>query len=94
VKIEMIAATVALVVSIASGSVAIENRYALDADLLDLEYATNMYHVESEIQRAQDRLEGLLNIPVDERRQWMEREIDRLVNLIDRLVRQLETLRG
>ena len=93
-KIEAIAATAALVISIAGGSIAVEHRYALSADLMQHEFATDTYHVEMEIQRAQDKLEGLLNIPVDERQPWMEREVDRLENLIARLVRQLENLRG
>lgn len=85
----MIAATVALVVSIVGGTVAIENRYTLQSDFTNQVVASDRYHLEQEIRRAQDRLNELLNHPDRGRAEWIAREIQRLQNVIDRLERQL-----
>jgi hypothetical protein len=95
VKMEHMVTAVSLVGAIAGGIYFAEDRYAHSTELDEQEavfqervqYANN-YHLEKEIERAQDKLEGLLLIPDNERRQWQDKEIIRLENLIDRLIRQ------
>jgi len=87
-NIEHIITGCSLVAAIAGGIYFAEDRYTsnevFEARAL---YADN-YHLEKEIQRAQDKLEGLLLIPSNERRPWQVKEIIRLENLIARKIRE------
>ena len=86
-KAESIVTIVSLVTAIAGASYFIDDRYAMATDLNErIQYADN-YHLEKEIERAQDKLEGLLLIPSAERRPWQKQEIIRLENLIAKLIR-------
>ena len=87
-KTENIVTVMSLVTAIAGGAYFIDDRYAMATDFEErVQYADN-YHLEKEIERAQDKLEGLLLIPSQERRSWQRQEIIRLENLIAKLIRQ------
>ena len=87
-KTEHIVTVVSLVTAIAGASYFIDDRYESAADAKErAQYADN-YHLEKEIERAQDKLQGLLLIPSEERRPWQKKEISRLENLIARKIRE------
>ena len=86
-KVEHMITIVSLVTAIAGASYFIDDRYQLATDADAREMYTDNYHLEKEIERAQDKLEGLLLIPSEERREWQKSEIIRLENLINKLIR-------
>ena len=86
-KVEHLVTVASLVTAIAGASYFIDDRYAQASDFQAEQLYTSNYHLEQEIQRAQDKLEGLLLIPSEERRSWQLQEIIRLENLIARLIR-------
>ena len=87
IKATNVITIVSLVTAIAGGAYFLDDRYAhADAFTEQVMYSAN-YHLEQEIARAQDKLDGLLAIPSDERRPWQDREIVRLENIIKRLIR-------
>ena len=87
-KIEHVVTIMSLVTAIAGGAYFIDDRYTAATDFDErVKYADN-YHLEREIERAQDKLESLLLIPSNERRPWQNSEIVRLENLISRLIRR------
>ena len=90
-KTENIVTIVSLITAISGAAYFIDDRYAMATDVEQrILYADN-YHLEQEIQRAQDKLEGLLLIPSNERRPWQNKEIIRLENLIARLIRSKQS---
>lgn len=79
---------VSLVTAIAGAAYFVDDRYASAAAFEDrIRYTTN-YHVEKQIEWAQYKLESLLLIPSEERRDWQKKEISRLRNRIDKLIRE------
>ncbi len=90
-KIETLAVAVGAVVAIVTATIAVDYRYALADELQRFQYDTYMYRQETAISRAQDKLDGLLSIPPNQRQEWEEREISRLLNQIDRLIREMES---
>lgn len=86
-KAEQIVTVVSLITAIAGASYFIDDRYAMASDFEERVLYADNYHLEQEIARAQDKLEGLLLIPSAERRPWQQQEIIRLENLIARLIR-------
>lgn len=87
VNVTSLVTVVSLVTAIAGAGYFIDDRYAHSEDFqAQVMYSSN-YHLEQEIQRAQDKLDGILAIPADERRAWQTREIDRLEHIIERLIR-------
>ena len=88
-KIEHLITVVSLVTAIAGAAYFIDDRYASASAFDEQTKYTNNYHLEQEIERAQDKLNGLLMIPPDLRRPWQSKEIIRLQNLISRLIRSL-----
>ena len=87
-KIEQLVTVVSLITAIAGASYFIDDRYLQASEFNDRTMFTNNYHLEKEIERAQDKLEGLLLIPSEERRNWQKQEIIRLENLIAKLIRK------
>ena len=87
-KVEQLVTVLSLVTAIAGASYFIDDRYAMATDFEERERYTDNYHLEKEIERAQDKLEGLLLIPSDERRGWQRAEIIRLENLIAKKIRE------
>ena len=87
-KVQQLVTVSSLVAAIAGGAYFFDDRYQLSADAKERVLFTNNYHLEMEIERAQDKLEGLLLIPSEERRGWQKKEITRLENLIKKLIRQ------
>ena len=87
-KVQQLVTVSSLVAAIAGGAYFFDDRYQLSSDAQERELFTNNYHLEREIERAQDKLQGLLLIPSEERREWQRKEIIRLENLINRLIRQ------
>lgn len=87
-KVQQLVTVVSLVTAIAGASYFIDDRYAMATDFDERLKYTNNYHLEQEIQLAQDKLEGLLLIPSEERRPWQEKEIRRLENLIAKKIRE------
>ena len=86
-KVQQLVTVFSLITAIAGASYFIDDRYAMATDFEDRERFTNNYHREKEIERAQDKLEGLLLIPSGERREWQKKEIIRLENLIAKKIR-------
>ena len=80
---------ISLITAIAGGAYFVDDRYASASEFNEQRSYTDNYHLEKEIERAQDKLEGLLIIPSDERHSWQIQEIIRLENLIARLIRSL-----
>ena len=87
-RLEQAIASIGLVGSLAGIIYVVEDRYQSADDFESRVQYTDNYHLEKEIERAQDKLEGLLLIPSDERRTWQNAEIIRLENLINKLIRQ------
>lgn len=87
-KTQNVVTIVSLVTAIAGGSYFIDDRYAQASDVKDRILFTNNYHLEKEIERAQDKLAGLLLIPVAQRQPWQSKEIIRLENLINKKIRE------
>ena len=86
-KVEQLVTVVSLITAISGAAYFIDDRYYLATDAeARMMYADN-YHLEREIERAQDKLQGLLLIPSNERRPWQKQEIIRLENLIAKLIR-------
>ena len=86
-NVQQVVTAMSLVTAIAGAAYFIDDRYAMATDFEErVQYADN-YHLEQEIGRAQDKLEGLLLIPSAERREWQRKEIIRLENLINKLIR-------
>ena len=86
-KIETVVTLVSLITAIAGTAYFIDDRYASATDFQERVIYADNYHLEKEIERAQDKLEGLLLIPSGERRSWQKKEIIRLENLINKLIR-------
>ena len=86
-KTEHIVTIVSLITAISGAAYFVDDRYASAIDVEDRTRFTNNYHIEKEIERAQDKLEGLLLIPSKERREWQKKEIIRLENLIAKKIR-------
>lgn len=87
-KTEHLVTIMSLITGISGAAYFIDDRYQLATDSeARVMYADN-YHIEKEIERAQDKLEGLLLIPSNERRPWQNKEIIRLENLIARKIRE------
>ena len=84
---EHIVTILSVVTAIAGGAYFIDDRYASAADFESQVVYNDNYHLEKEIERAQDKLEGLLAIPSGDRRSWQAKEIIRLENLIKKLIR-------
>ena len=84
---EHIVTVLSLVTAIAGGAYFVDDRYASAAEFDDQTLYTNNYHLEKEIEWTQYKLEGLLMIPIDQRRAWQKKEIIRLENLINKLIR-------
>ncbi len=87
-KTQQLVTVFSLVTAIAGASYFIDDRYAMATEFKDRIQFTNNYHLEAEIERAQDKLEGLLLIPSEERRGWQKKEIIRLENLIAKKIRE------
>ena len=86
-KVEHLVTVVSLITAIAGASYFVDDRYASAADFKEEQLYTTNYHLDQEIQRAQDRLNELLIIPQGQRQPWMNKEILRLQDLIARLIR-------
>ena len=87
-KAESVVTIMSLVTAIAGAAYFIDDRYVMATEFSErVQYADN-YHLEKEIERAQDKLEGLLLIPSEHRRSWQKAEIIRLENLIAKLIRR------
>jgi hypothetical protein len=78
---------VSLISAIAGAAYFVDDRYASGPAFQEQLMNNYHYHLEQEIFRAQDKMQGLLLIPKDERRGWQHKEIIRLDNLINRLIR-------
>ena len=85
-KAESIVTIVSLVTAISGAAYFIDDRYASADEFRAEQLYTNNYHLDQEIQRAQDRLNQLLIIPAEQRRTWHREEILRLESLINRLI--------
>ena len=87
-KMEHVITVVSLVTGISGAAYFVDDRYASAEEFQTQQMYTNNYHIDQEIQRAQDRLNSLLIIPASERRDWQNKEILRLEDLIERLIRE------
>ncbi len=91
-KLQMVVAVIVILSAITGVLFWVETRYASASGLLEQGLYTRNYHTESEIERAQDKLESLLILPEAKLFPHQKREILRLNNVIEKKLRQLEIL--
>ncbi len=78
-----------LAVAVIASVLAVENRYALADELKAVEKDARISRYEMRMERAQDKLHGLLLIPVGARQQWQQKEILRLQDLIGKYANKI-----
>ena len=89
-SLDKISLLIATFVALVGGVIAVESRYALADEVSRMEYDNSLYHLERRIDDAQDKLNGLLLIPADQRAEWQRREMLRLAKNIERFERQMD----